>query len=486
MNRPNVVLICADQWRGDCLSGAGHPVVRTPHLDALAARGARFDRAYSATPSCIPARAALMTGAAQDTHGRVGYEEGVPWSYPVTLAREFGRHGYQTHAVGKMHVHPERERLGFDEVVLHDGYLSCSRAGTRRAELYDDYLPWLRQQSQDAAADYFAHGVDCNSVVARPWDKAESLHPTSWITSMGLRFLDRRDPGSPFLLMLSYHRPHPPYDPPAWAFQEFLDREIDEPVIGDWTQVWEHHRQDHRPDAYVAHYDAETVRRARAAYYASIRHVDLQLNRFLTGLVEHGLADDTWVLFTSDHGEMLGDHHMYRKAYPYEGSARVPLVLAGPGSKPGVVCDDVVELRDVLPTLLDCAGLAVPDSVDGRSLLPLAQGGPHPVREWLHGEHELLGESFQWVVDDRWKYIWLSGSGREQLFDLRKDPRETRDLVATPAGESAAVLERLRARLVGALDGRPEDYVAGGELVPGRPPLRVLPGVLDTATPVRA
>src|SRR5262249_28583257 len=120
---PNVVLIVADQWRGDCLSAAGHPVVRTPYLDALAARGARFERAYSAVPSCIPARAALHTGLAQRNHGRVGYLDGVPWTYPVTLAGEFSRAGYQTHSIGKLHVNPERNRIGFDSVELHDGFL---------------------------------------------------------------------------------------------------------------------------------------------------------------------------------------------------------------------------------------------------------------------------------------------------------------------------------------------------------------------------
>lgn len=478
---PNVILICADQWRGDCLSAAGHSVVRTPHLDELAARGARFDRAYSATPSCIPARAALLTGLSQANHGRVGYAEHHSWNYPVTLAGEFRRNGYQTHAVGKMHVYPERARLGFDDVVLHDGYLHAARSGDRRADLYDDYLPWLRQRSDDAADDYAANGVNCNSVVARPWDKPEWLHPTSWVTSMGLRFLERRDPTSPFFLKLSYHRPHPPYDPPAWAFEEYLRRTEHEadPVTGDWNDVWEPHRADHRPDANVAHYDRETIRRAHAGYYGNIAHVDLQVNRLLAGLAEHRLVENTWILFTSDHGEMLGDHHMYRKAYPYEGSARVPLLLAGPDSTPGVVSDDVVELRDVMPTLLDCAGLPVPDGLDGRSLLPRAHGKGAPIRPWLHGEHALLGESFQWITDDRWKYIWLSRSGREQLFDLRADPGETHDLAVDPAAaeEATDALGRLRACLIEELRGRPEGYVKGDALVSGRTPLDVLPSL---------
>ncbi len=114
----------------------------------------------------------------------------------------------------------------------------------------------------------------------------------------------------------------------------------------------------------------------------------------------------TVVAFTSDHGEMLGEHGLFRKGYPYEGSARVPLLLAGPGVGGGVVCEEVVELRDVMPTLLECAGVEVPGGVEGRSLLPWARGeGAGPVREYLHGEHALLGQSLQWIATGRWKYV---------------------------------------------------------------------------------
>ena len=211
---PNVVLILADQWRGDCLSIAGHAVVRTPYLDQVASRGVRFTRTYSATPTCIPARAGLYTGLSQDHHGRVGYQARVPWNYETTLAGEFTRAGYQTQAIGKMHVYPERSQMGFQSVVLHDGYLFSSRQSGRDYDLLDDYVPWLRQQlGRDA--DYLDHGVNCNSSVARPWDKAEYLHPTNFIVTQALEFLRRRDPRKPFFLYLSFHRPHPPYDPPA-------------------------------------------------------------------------------------------------------------------------------------------------------------------------------------------------------------------------------------------------------------------------------
>ncbi|MFI6871868.1 arylsulfatase [Streptomyces sp. NPDC050400] len=470
----NVVLITADQWRGDCLSGAGHPVVRTPYLDQLASRGARFDRAYTAVPSCIPARAALHTGLAQTSHGRTGYRDGVPWEYPVTLAGEFGRHGYQTRAIGKLHAFPERNRIGFDEVTLHDGYLHAARDRRTDPRFHDDYAAWLERQP--GGGDYTDHGLDCNSVVARPWDRPERLHPTNWVVTEAIDFLYRRDPTAPFLLHLSFHRPHPPYDPPRWAFEQYLDAPAYEPVVGDWADALEGWRDDARADANYATYDARTAHRARAGYYGHMSHIDQQVNRFVQALGEFRLADDTWICFTSDHGEMLGEHRLWRKAYPYEGSARVPLILSGPGGElPGgtvVGADTVAELRDVMPTLLECAGLDVPEGLDGHSLLAAARGEELPSpRAYLHGEHALFGESMHWLTDGRAKYVWFSGEGREQLFDLDADPQERHDLGPASPGELAG----WRARLVAELVGRPEGYVAAGQLVAGRTPTDQLP-----------
>jgi arylsulfatase len=144
----HVLLIHVDQWRGDCLSIDGHPVVHTPHLDELAQDGCRFARAYSACPTCIPARAALMTGLTQGSHGRVGYEDGVEWNYPVTMAGAFKQGGFQTHCVGKLHAYPQSNRLGFESSELHDGHWQFwrDRRGGRDLAEDDDYLKWLRAQ----------------------------------------------------------------------------------------------------------------------------------------------------------------------------------------------------------------------------------------------------------------------------------------------------------------------------------------------------
>ncbi len=479
MTNANVILVCADEWRGDCLGAEGHPYVQTPHLDELAAKGARFRHAYSATPTCVPARVALFTGQSQERHGRVGYQEGVPFDvvHPVTLQGEFRRAGYQTQAIGKMHVHPERSRVGFDDVILHDGFLHFARAEHQLDfKKFDDYVPWLRRQPGVCAdEEYFDHGAGCNSTVARPWDKPERLHPTSWTGSQAVEWLYRRDPTVPFFLYLSFHRPHPPYDPPAWALETYLDLPAFERRLGDWEHHFESVRTDGNHQLAFGTLPEAVTHRARAGYYGLMTQIDLQLMRLFEALNAFGLAGDTIVAFTSDHGEMLGDHDFYRKAVGYEGSARVPLIVApAPNdarARRGGVVDEVVELRDIMPTLLELAGVPVPEGCDGRSLAgflrdaPDAVAEPLPWREWLHGEHVYFGQSLQWVTDGHMKYLWASGWGTEELFDLDNDPGEMHNLA--PLTEHAAPLALWKGRLIADLTGREEGFVRNGELVPG-------------------
>jgi len=475
-NRPNIILMFVDQWRGDCLSVEGHPVVHTPYLDKLAFSGARLRRTYSATASCIAARAALFTGQSQTTHGRVGYKDGVPWEYDTTLAGEFTRHGYQTQAVGKMHVYPERSQLGFQNVILHDGFLHFGRKRHQGWEFKDDYIPWLRQQlGRDA--DYFEHGLNCNSTVTRPWDKDEYLHPTNWVIHQSLDFLRRRDPRKPFFLFASFHRPHPPYDPPQWAFDMYIQRDMPEVPVGDWWTIFKDQHNPLLSESQFGKIDPYLLKRARAGYYGHMSHIDHQINRFIEGLPEYGVdPDNTTIMFSSDHGELMGDHHMFRKVYPYEGSVHIPMIVKGArnsGIKSNAVFDQVVELRDVMPTLLDCAGLPIPASVEGQSFLPIMRGESVDWRDYIHGEHTRDHQnSLMYLTDGREKYVWMSESGHEQFFDLIEDPQELRDLARVSKHKKRVAM--WRKRLIEELTGRPEGFTDGKRLIAGRPVQPVL------------
>ncbi|MCR8634382.1 arylsulfatase [Paenibacillus radicis (ex Xue et al. 2023)] len=472
--KPNILLISVDQMRGDCLSILNHPVVDTPNLDQLARSGVLFRNAYSATPSCIPARTAMLTGMSQRSHGRVGYQDKVPWDYKHTLPSVLVEAGYHTQCVGKMHVYPARNLCGFHNVVMHDGYLHHNRIRsantvTESFDSCDDYLPWLRERA-GANCDLLDLGLDCNaSTVARPWHLQEALHPTNWVVTQSIDFLRRRDPQKPFFLSMSFVRPHPPFDPPQAFLDMYTCVDMPNPVVGEWAEAADPDRNGLNPITNRGIVPGNRLRRAQAAYYALITHIDHQIGRFLQSMLEYGVLHNTIILFTSDHGELLGDHHLFRKALPYEGSAKVPFILADPGGllnlHKNILNDHVIEIRDIMPTLLDAAGASIPDTVDGLSLLPLARGESVQWRNDIHGEHECKDMSNHYMTDGIQKYIWFSQTGREQLFDLSQDPQETTNLVEDTRYKVS--LDNWRGRLAAELADREEGYSDGKQLFVG-------------------
>lgn len=474
--KPNILLIMVDQMRADCLSIMNHPVVDTPNLDQLARNGVLFRNAYAATPSCIPARASVMTGMSQAATGRVGYEDQVAWNYERTLPQELAGAGYHTQCVGKMHVYPTRNLCGFHNVVLHDGYMHYNRfrhqtKSVDSFEQTDDYLPWLRERA-GSDTDITDIGLDCNSsTVARPWQLAESLHPTNWVVTQSIDFLRRRDPSKPFFLKMSFVRPHPPFDPPPVYYDMYKDIAFAAPTFGDWTETKDPDRGGLNPVTAKGNVPKQRLDRALAAYYGLITHLDHQIGRFLMTMQEYGVYDNTVVLFVSDHGELLGDHHLFRKSLPYEGSAKIPFILSDPGNllhlQKNSQVERVVELRDIMPTLLDAAQVDIPDTVDGRSVLELCRPKKDNAwRDYIHGEHEFGEKSYQYITDGREKYIWLSQTGEEQFFDLQEDPSELHNLIGDPRYEYR--IDIRRQQLIGALQNREEGYVKNGALVIGR------------------
>jgi arylsulfatase A-like enzyme len=199
-------------------------------------------------------------------------------------------------------------------------------------------------------------------------------------------------------------------------------------------------------------------------------HIDTQLQRFFEVLREYGEYDNTWFIFTVDHGEMMGDHHLWRKAYPYEGSAHIPMIVKPPTQSDmpkHVKVDAPVCLRDIIPTLLDAAGLPIPESLDGISMLEIATGNHKPARPLIQGEHTLFGnQSIMFVTNGHRKYVWFTESGQEQFFDLDIDPQELHD-ARNDAGYEEEI-NTLRNFLIAELEGREEGFTDGKVLIPGR------------------
>ena len=289
--RTNIILVIVDQWRADSFGIAGHRIVETPNIDNLFAGGTVFDRAYAAVPSCIAARASIMTGLHQAHHGRVGYFDGAPWDYEHTLAGLLTDAGYQTHCIGKMHVSPPRKRLGFESIELHDGYLATTRTQQVDQAVYDDYLPWLRERTGAPEADIIDAGIGCNGYTVRPWPYADLTHPSAWTVTRAIDFLRWRDPTHPFFLNLSFHRPHPPLDAPQWTLDLYRDVEVPEPVIGDWVDPESPISLYSQPSSPIPESQRQ-IERAIRGYWAQLSFIDNQLNRLVHALQEARLLLD--------------------------------------------------------------------------------------------------------------------------------------------------------------------------------------------------
>lgn len=462
MQRPNIILIMCDQMRGDALGADGNAQIHTPNLDCLAAQGTRFNHAYSAVPSCLPARACLWTGQDQWHAGLLGMGSGqgnIPNDYPHTLAGELTRAGYRTHLVGKGHFSPQRAAMGFESAELDES--------GRMPE--SEHRRWFRSQApRDVTPD--DHGVDWNSWHARPWHTEERLHPTAWTMSRALAFLRHRDPTRPFFLNISFARPHSPYVPPAPYFSFYHQQGTPPPYVGDWAGMHDAPPREARSNnAWHGRMSAQEIHLARSGYYGEISFIDTQIGRLLNCREPAGVLANTWVLFTSDHGDMQGDHHLWRKTHAYEGSVRIPFLLVPPaarGRQPlRALAEEVVELRDVMPTLLDLAGVDIPDTVDGCSLVPLLQQPAESWRRYIHGEHctcYAAAQEMQYVTDGRRKFIWLPRIGIEQYFDLESDPGECRNLIDDSS--RAAEINLWRGYLIQSLQQRDCGWVREGRL----------------------
>lgn len=471
--RPNILLIMTDQQRGDCLSSEGHPVLMTPNMDSIAGAGTRFSKAYTTCPVCIPSRRSFMSGQYPSTHGVVGFYETEEWDAAISMPTALKNAGYQTFLTGRnMHQHPPSKRYGFDHMVDNR---------THYRDWLEDHVP---VRSFQPAGDYYSSGVMHNDWTARPWHLDESLHMTNWTVNEALRFLRNRDPSCPYFLVVSFLAPHPPLVPPAFYMDRYLRQELPAPIIGDWVTPPEGGWQGRDVSSLHVDLQGEALRSCRAAYFGLINHIDDQIRRILNPVDSFMDHASTVVLFTSDHGEMLGDHHFFRKSLPYEGSARIPLLVAAPesfGLRRGAVVDLPVALEDIMPTVLDFAGVPIPDTVDGLSLLPLLRGERPAWRDYLHIEHGygINDMPHHTLTNGREKFIWFAADGREQYFDLVADPTECQNLIESGPRDR---IDYWRSRLIAELDSRPEGFVENGRLVPGRP----YPPYFDPATKTRS
>lgn len=424
--RPNILLLMADQLNPAFLPMYGNGIVQAPNLQALAARGTVFANAYCNYPICAPSRYSMLSGRLP--HSIKAFDNASEFSAATpTLMHYLRQQGYKTALAGKMHFVGPDQLHGFEERLLTDIYPADFA-----------WVPDWTQGPRNAPTGISMRAVIeagvCQRSLQIDYDDETEFH-----AQRKLWDLARGDRKQPFFLTVSFSHPHSPFTASEEHWNRYRHEDIDMPAVGalpldqlDKHSEWLYYS--HGRDRYIV--SADHVRNARHAYYGMISYVDDKVGRLLDILRRTGMEDDTLVIFTSDHGEMMGERGMWFKQCFFEGSVRVPLLAAGAGWNGRGQCDALVSLVDLMPTLLEVACAEAPEahlSQHGQSLLPLAQGNDIKPRHVI-SEYSDMGvcSPGRMVRDGRHKLIYTHGHP-VQLFDLVDDPHELHNL----SGESA-------------------------------------------------
>ncbi|MHB9026195.1 MAG: sulfatase family protein [Armatimonadota bacterium] len=443
---PNIVVIMTDQQRWDTLGCLGFRHMVTPNLDALARRGACFSHAFAQGAICTPSRASIVTG--KYVHGH-GAEQNETWVRPTepNWIEALRQGGYHTANIGKMHTAPIRLPCGFDyRLVVENKNYQESMGGL------DDYDLFLREKGITRPAVTYFQTIDdwYDRLGACVWSYEESWYPDNFIGQRALDYLQQYDFAQPLMFWAGFAGPHDPYDITASALERYPGDGIPEPVgfPGEADEKPEEHRVGmERMDGsrtlaaiWWSRATPERIRTMRRHYYANIMLIDEWVGRIVAELERQGQLENTVFLFTSDHGDCLGDHgSVYKFTTHYDSVVRVPLIFAGPGVQPQGRNDALVELIDLGATVLELAGLPVLAGMDGRSLCPLLQGEQVELHEAVYSECPPR----RFMVRTReWKLVYYPGKPYGELYHLAEDPNELHNRYTSPAhAETRHVLE---------------------------------------------
>ncbi len=491
MTQPNIIFIMADQLAASFVGCYGSGVDSTPNLDALASKGRRYDRFYAHCPVCAPNRASILTGRSIEVHGIVTNNLTLRTDHP-TFPKVLQSVGYRTGGFGKFHLTPMHqplptnfEYLGFDESIpTEDPKLG-------------PWLDWIRDSRPDWFETALAvswpmpylsqYGTE-NTDLRPTWEQARrkyldplkadsewsnmypsplppELHQTSWITDCGIDFMNRHlqeHQGKPFFCQISYVDPHAPYDPPKPYDTLFDPADMSDPIppaVEKYPNPMLERVRDWAGFSAIAH-DPVALRRLRALYHGSIRFIDDQIGRIMEFVDRSGIAEETVIIFTTDHGDMMGDHGFMAKGIKhYDSGIRCPLILKGttlPDERTGQVDDRLCTSLDLFPTICNLAGTSVLPPIEGRSLLDVS---PESRRSEIHIEspYNFEGHVDTVITDDR-RRLSIFSDGTGQMFDLTRDPQEQEDLYRNVhySDQKVELLERLAIARMGM--GVPQQY----------------------------
>lgn len=443
MTIPNILFMMVDQQRFDYLGYAGAEFVRTPNIDRLASQGMRFTHCYTNSPLCVPARIALATGLHPGRLGALDNNAYLPPSVP-TYYQRFRDNGYRVGCAGKLDLakpdnyngkygdRPCVYQWGFTHPEEIEGKMHAGMYPTPRGPygyyleelgLYEDF----RQDYKRRAGTSFS--LDCRASVL----PAEAFADT-YIGRRAAQWLQRVPDDFPWYYFVSFVGPHDPYDPPTEYAEHFRNARMPEPVPSspDGKPSWISRR--------IVTDDLDKIEETRRQYAASIEAIDDQIGHILNALEQRGMRDQTYIIFTSDHGEMLGDHGLYTKSVAYEPSIRVPLIVAGPGIEAGTAADTFVELIDLNETACELAGLPPAGGYrDAKSFLPVLKDAHAAHRDDIVA----CEDNFRCIRNKRFKLI-RNMNDIPELYDMVDDPDETRNVAA----QYPEIVKELSAKLV--------------------------------------
>ncbi|MFP6721654.1 MAG: sulfatase-like hydrolase/transferase [Candidatus Poribacteria bacterium] len=448
MDRPNILVLYTDQQRWDALGANGNSNIQTPNLDRLVAEGANFSRYFVQNPVCMPSRVSFLTGQYPSTLRITRMGIPVP-DDTIALPKMLRNYGYRSANIGKLHFLPHANR---DHRQIHPDY------GFDHLEISDEpgcyadaYRSWVSQKDPDQL-DYISIGLppatetwhqqmSVQDEITHPEDRfpkeaiafrgTSDVTHTAFVTEQTIKFIKQQQ-NQPFLCVSGYYSPHSPWVAP----QEFLDKyDPDQLQIPNFPPEVDQMRTDQR-------FSDQELRSAHHGYYAMVSEVDHHVGRILSELEQLGLAENTIVVFTSDHGEWLGEHLRYGKGYPgHDCVSRVPLIIRYPRKiDKEKKINQIVEGVDVVPSLLDYAGIPIPPHLQGNSLTKVIQND-----EPSNGVALMEMTGWKTIRTDSFRYI-IESDGRESLYDLQKDPSAYQNVAKDPA--YASVLENHRLRLI--------------------------------------
>jgi arylsulfatase A-like enzyme len=524
--RPNFLLFITDQHRFDYLGCAGHPVLKTPHIDSIAARGTLFERFYVATPVCMPNRATLMTGRMPSVHGV--RSNGSPLSLlSNTFVDALRASGYATALVGKSHLqnfgpyppilkrpppragdqpldqdftearkpiagdgpydqeHPKRWEAGHDFAMRLPfyGFAHVDLCTAHGDQVGGHYYAWLKSRRPDADAlrehkNQLPHDYVCPQAYRTPIP--EELYPTAYIADRSCDWLERYakgDRGQPFFLMASFPDPHHPFTPPGRYWSMYDPRHMALPPSFDpgnrpparpvaWALAERAGNKSDLEGQAAFAVDEREAREATALSCGMIAMIDDAVGRVLAALAAQGLAEDTIVVFTTDHGDFLGDHRLLLKGPAhYEGITHVPFIWAEPGAHPARRTGALAGTLDIAATFLDRARVQPYNGIQGLSLLPVLAGNGAIARDSMVIEDDQQravfglpsGARLRTLITPRWRMTIAHGDPYGELYDLERDPHEVENLFEDPAhrGVRAELMEKLAYRQMELADRSP-------------------------------